>query len=246
MVPSIGVGCRVDVDGWGWKETPWCWSPGMRHARKLARLAPNQMPSAPPNTTTTNTTLTLFSLSHERQVPSPTPPFLSSLLSLSPPQPMKQESCHLRFLRQDQRSLCPGLRTDGIPSPCCCCCCWPAVAAGIQNRSVTSAWLLEYANVPRIKRTQRIDTHTVQTKNTSRFIYTNQDKGRWNKVKPIMTTSCRGRAFKSSCQTHRLGEERGGCGLNTDWSLTPYQYNQYKNSTTTVELLNQRSSTADA
>lgn len=39
------VGRRtVDV---GWKETPWCWSPGMQHARGLARLAPNQMLSPP-------------------------------------------------------------------------------------------------------------------------------------------------------------------------------------------------------
>lgn len=114
-----------------------------------------------PPSTTTNTTLTLplFSPSH---VPSPTPPFSPHCsLSLSLPQPMKQESRHLRFLRQDQRSLCPGLRTDGIPSPCWCCCCWPAVAPGIQNRSLTSAWLLEYADVPRIKGTQGIDTCTL-------------------------------------------------------------------------------------
>lgn len=169
------------LGGWmwvgGWKETPWCWSPGMRHARKLARLAPNQMPSVPPphpTSTTTTTSTTLPLLSHECHVPSPTPPFSPhSSLSLSPPQPMKQESRHLRFLRQDQRSLCPGLRTDGIPSPCCCCCCWPAVAAGIQNRSLTSAWLLEYANIPRIKGTQRMDTYALTKANS--FIRTDTE-----------------------------------------------------------------------
>lgn len=103
----------------------------------------------------------------------PTPPSLS--LSLCLPQPMKQEeSCHLRFLRPDQRSLCPGLRTDGIPSPCCCC--WPAVAEGIQNRSLTSAWLLEYADVPRIKGTQRIDTHThTQRLKTPAYVFIHTD-----------------------------------------------------------------------
>lgn len=148
----IGVDCSVVDVGWGWKEIPWCWSPGMRHARELARLAPNQMPSAPSQHH--HHSLSLLP-SFERHVPSPTPS-----LSFSLPQPMKQESRHLHFLRQDQRSLCPGLRTDSIPSPCCCCCCWPAVAPGIQNRSLTSVWLLEYANVPRIKGTQRIHTHT--------------------------------------------------------------------------------------
>lgn len=121
--------------------------------------------SPPSTTTTTIFTLPLFSLSHERHVPSPTAPY-SPRSSLSLPQPMKQESRHLRFLRQDQRSFCPGLRTDGIPSPCCCCCCWPAVAPGIQNRSLTSAWLLEYADVPGIKGTQRIDTCTLYTLKT--------------------------------------------------------------------------------
>lgn len=79
------------LGGWmwvgGWKETPWCWSPGMRHARKLARLAPNQMPSVPPphpTSTTTTTSTTLPLLSHECHVPSPTPPFSPhSSLSLS-------------------------------------------------------------------------------------------------------------------------------------------------------------------
>lgn len=131
----------------------------MWHARKLARLAPNQMPSAPPAPPPTPLSLSLFSL--PLMSPVQLPLSLLTALSLSLPQPMKQESRHLRFLRQDQRSLCPGLRTDGIPSPCWCCCCWPAVAPGIQNRSLTSAWLLEYADVPRIKGTQGIDTCTL-------------------------------------------------------------------------------------
>lgn len=78
--------------------------------------------------------------------------------SLSLPQAVKQESLRLRFLGRDQRSLWPGLLTDGIPSPGCCCCCWPAVAAGIENRPLTFARLLEYASVLRIKGTHR---HTI-------------------------------------------------------------------------------------
>lgn len=114
--------------------------------------------------------LSLFSL---MSVMSPVqlPLSLLASLSLSLPLPVKQESRHLRFLRQDHRSFCPGLRTDGIPSPpCSCCCCCPAVAPGIQNRSLTSAWLLEYANFPRIKGTQRMDTYTLAPANS--FVHT--------------------------------------------------------------------------
>lgn len=39
---KIELGCRMVDVGWGWKETPWCWSPGMQHARERALLAPNQ------------------------------------------------------------------------------------------------------------------------------------------------------------------------------------------------------------
>lgn len=102
---------------------------------------------------------TPMSVSKPVQLP---PPHHHPSLSLSLPQPMKQESHQLRFLRQDHRSLCPDLRTNGIPSPCCCCCCCPAVAPDIQNRSLTSAWLLEYGKVPRIQRNtearQKVDS----------------------------------------------------------------------------------------
>lgn len=166
--------------GWGVKGNTvvlisWnaaCQKAGSTGTKPNAFSPPTPPHPTPTSTTTTSTTLPL--LSHECHVPSPTPPFSPhSSLSLSPPQPMKQESRHLRFLRQDQRSLCPGLRTDGIPSPCCCCCCWPAVAAGIQNRSLTSAWLLEYANIPRIKGTQRMDTYALTKANS--FICTDTE-----------------------------------------------------------------------
>lgn len=69
-----------------------------------------------------------LSLSHETgEPPSPLPPKGSALVLARPP---------------DRR----------IPSPRCCCCCWPAVGVGIQNRSLTSAWLLEYADVPENQR----------------------------------------------------------------------------------------------
>lgn len=81
---------------------------------------------------------------------------------------VKQESRRLRFLRQGRPPLCPGLRTDGIPAHrCCCCCCRPAVAPDVQNRSLTSAWLLEYTDIPRIKSTQGTVTHRIDLKRNS-------------------------------------------------------------------------------
>lgn len=135
--------CGMPESWLDWHQTKCLQPPPQRHSHSLS--------------------FSFLSLSWASCPQSNSPFSLPTSLYRSLPQPMKQESRHLRFLLQDQRSLCQGLRTDGIPSPCCYCC-WPAVVLGIQNRPLTSVWLLEYAVVPRIKRnTEDRHTHPVHT-----------------------------------------------------------------------------------
>lgn len=115
---------------------------------------------SPPTSTSTTSLLSLFS--HKCHVPVQLPLSLLALLAPSrsstthetgePPSPLPPSGSPIILLR-------PPDRRHSFPS-CSCCCCCPAVALRIQNRSLTSAWLLEYANLPRIKGTLGIDTHT--------------------------------------------------------------------------------------